>query len=213
VRIPSPGTTAKPSYRSGRFSKFSSTGALVWTKWINDPTLFAFPQPANLALGCDGLYATGWMHSGSQFPGGVAPPSNNTHDQFYVARLSTASGNADWVRTGYSNAVADHVFGGNSIIIGNYGRIHIVGSFRGQISFDGGATFSNSSENPDAFLVSYGSDGTLLGSQVFAGQLQQKAFGVAADRSGGVYVTGSFQHNITVASYGNTTGLMMTIYL
>ena len=80
------------------------------------------------------------------------------------------------------------------------GNVLVVGAFYGSVDFGGGALVS--AGGLDVFAAKYGPTGTHLWSKRFGGPLDDLGYGVAADASGNVVLTGSFQGT---AGFAGTT--------
>jgi hypothetical protein len=131
----------------------------------------------------------------------------------------TAVGNAD-VGISKHNATGELLWAINfgstgvdiphSVATDAAGNVYAVGYFSGNCDFDPGAgvTIVNGSggnpadqqTNRDAFIVKYNSAGIFQWVKTYANSnTEENCFGVKADNSGSVYVTGVFQGNVNIA--------------
>jgi hypothetical protein len=90
------------------------------------------------------------------------------------------------------------------------GNVFVVGSFSGRVDFGGGerASVGTSGSIPgqeDAFLASYGPDGSYRWDRVLGGPGQERANGVALDASGGVVVVGNFEDSLDLGGGTRTS--------
>ena len=187
--------------RSLHITEFTNAGAFLWTTVVFDLSneLTSAPQPGAMAMGCGGLYLTGWAHGFSTIPGTLPMPAP-AHDVVYTARLDLTDGSGDWVRTGFSTSSNQHVAAGLAIAIGDHGQVHITGTYTDDITFDNGATVHGTQEGMELFLVSYGPDGALIGSQSFEGNGDQRSTGIGVDNFGGLFLGGTFSEEVDLGT-------------
>ena len=88
--------------------------------------------------------------------------------------------------------------------VDNSGNVYLIGDFiLPSVTFDG-TTLTNTSDSnySDAYILKYNSTGTLLWSKQLGGSRNENIASIDTDNAGNVYITGSFENNITL---GNTT--------
>jgi len=114
--------------------------------------------------------------------------STNYRDSF-LSKFDS-SGGFLWARTwGGSSTDASY-----SVDVDGSGSVYVTGAFREIVDFDPGSGVKNHTSNgaPDVFLSKFDSSGGFLFAKVWGGTDWDEGYGVAADGSGNVYVTGYF---------------------
>lgn len=118
-----------------------------------------------------------------------------------IEQVSRGEGAWQWsVRGGGSQSEGS---GGIALLAG--GGIAVAGWFEKSAEFGGTTLYSSDPDHADAYLVTYRSDGTVAWARRMGGTGYDYGYGVAADRAGSIYVTGSFNG---VADFGDGTTLV-----
>ncbi len=129
------------------------------------------------------IYVTGFLSDGADFDG-VTLTTNGAYDLF-VAKYHQ-DGNLEWAKraggTDYEYA--------NAIAVDASGNAYVTGSFQGVSDF-AGATLT-SAGGKDIFIAKFRSDGSIEWAKRAGGIGGDEGYGIAADASGNIYVTGKF---------------------
>ncbi|HWH70371.1 MAG TPA: SBBP repeat-containing protein, partial [Candidatus Sulfotelmatobacter sp.] len=147
--------------------------------------------------------AAGHVYQVGYFSGTATFGTSNlvcTGTHFFVARYD-AAGELVWVRQGGGAGEAR----ANGVALDAVGNVLVTGSFTGVADF-GGVTLTSAGLE-DVFTAKYDPAGNLLWARRFGDFGSDQANGVAADGSGNVWVTGSFNYTVTfgttsLTSYG-----------
>jgi len=169
-------------------SKFDSSGDFQWARtWGGS----GFDRGWGVAADSAGnVYVTGEFYGKVDFDpdGGDSHSSNGGHDVF-LSKLDS-SGNFQWART-WGGGFDDR---GQGVATDASGYVYITGWFRDRVVFDpDGGDISRSHGWEDVFLGKFDSSGNFEWVQTWGGPHADFGSGVAADGSGSVWVTGSFQ--------------------
>lgn len=136
------------------------------------------------------IYMTGAFTCCSIILGADTLTSAGDYD-YFIAKMDT-SGNVIWAKRGGGNAEDIASF----ITIDGQGNLYISGYFKSDTIQIGNNTFFNaddiSSNYGDLFIAKYDSLGNVLWAKTGAGRFGDRVGGIAPDRFGNVYVTGSF---------------------
>ena len=166
-------------------AKFDATGNHVWSKRFGD----ALIQFATGAVdGSGNVIVTGSFQGSVDFGGGVLT-SAGSHD-IYIAKFDPA-GNHVWSRR----------FGGtdidfeNSVAVDGSGNVIVTGTFRASIDF-GGGVLTAAGIADDIYVAKFDATGNHVWSKRFGDATAESAYGVAADGSGNVIVTGPFESTV-----------------
>jgi hypothetical protein len=123
---------------------------------------------------------------------GGGPLTSTGSSDIAVAKYDT-NGNYQW-GNGYTDAV---LAAGGGIAVDPSGNVLVAGSFAGTLNFGGGSIASTGGEN--AFVAKFTTAGAFVWAHPYGNGGPQVAFGVAADASGNVLVTGT---NFGVMNFG-----------
>lgn len=127
-------------------------------------------------------------------------------DDIFIAKFDPL-GNVLWaIRAG--GADYDEGF---SVTTDNNNNIIVTGSFSGDAFF--GSTVLTSSGSTDVFIAKYTSSGVLLWAKKGGGNSFDAGYGVAADNSGAIYVTGVFSRIIQFDQLSVQGGEYFSIFL
>jgi hypothetical protein len=182
-----------PHTSNGRWDvflvKFNSTGDFVWACTWGGPA-----SDMGLGAAADGsgdVYVTGRFGDTADFdPGGGDPHTSNGDWDIFLSKFDS-SGNFDWART-WGGSYGDDGLG---VATDGSGNVFVVGLFWRTVDFDPGGGDPHTTKGPwfpDAFLSKFDSWGNFEWARTWGGRRPDYGFGVAADGSGSVYVTGYF---------------------
>jgi hypothetical protein len=184
---------------NGYVAKYSPTGGLIWVRQL----------AGNGTDSCDG-YGLGVAVDGSgnvyvcgQFSGtatlGGTTLTNPTGYAAFAAKLDPA-GTVLWAR-----ALALGNDGGDAYRLApdGAGNVYAIGDFQGTVSF--GGTTLTSAGGYEVFVAKLTSTGTVAWAKRLGGGGNDWGYGLALDRSGNVYVSGSFQGTATFGTFSLTT--------
>ena len=131
------------------------------------------------------IIVTGYFQGNVDFGGGTV--SSLGGQDIFVAKYSS-TGAYLWSKT--MGSVADDY--ANALSVDRNGNAIVTGSFNYSVDFGGGALNSASPGFSDIFLVKYSAAGVHQWSRQFGDSGNDTGYGVTADTSGNVVVTGSF---------------------
>lgn len=183
--------TVSPSWFQN-FIHVNRTAApqFVWAKGVSGTSS---AQPNSIAVDAQGNcwiagdFLNGTLIFGNSTLTASARTPNNVAINTFVAKYDP-NGSVLWAQ----RAGGDGHDRGNGVAVDPFGNACVVGSFMGVASF-GGLTLSSAGPYA-AFITKYGSQGEVLwANKVDGANGTCVANGVAADRSGNFYVTGSFR--------------------
>ncbi len=160
-------------------SKYDSSGNFEWAQ-----TLGTTGSEACYGVAVDGsgnVYVTGRFND----------PSNWNYDVF-LSKFDS-SGNFDWVRT-WGGSSYDQ---GRGVAADDSGNVYVTGNFWGTVDFnpDGGDPHTSNGMG-DVFLSKFDSLGNFGWAWTWGKGYDDYGYGVAADGSGNVYVTGYFRSTV-----------------
>ena len=167
--------------------KLDTAGTLKWSKTFgSNGDQFA----ASISAAANGdVFIIGTM-SGQMTFGTTTLDANGSPDVF-VARLAAGTGDPVWSKN----------FGDGNVQYGWHvaatpdGNVVVTGQFEGNIDFGGG--YLGNGGNVDIYLAKLdGNNGTHVWSKRFGEIEDQVAYGIAADASGNIVITGSMQGKI-----------------
>ena len=147
--------------------------------------------PDGSGIGIDAetnVYVTGYFQGSASF-GPTNVTSQGNYDVF-IAKYST-TGTLLWVRTA-GGTFRDQ---GNALALDGDGNVCITGEFNLTAAF-GAITLTNVWQD-DVFITKLDKDGNFLWASAGGGISQDFGFGIAADQTGNVYVTGYIQYTNT----------------
>lgn len=164
----------------------TGTGSYVWSK--NFGGALSTDNAIVTSTGVDSsgnMIVTGYFQGNVDFGGGTA--SSIGGQDIFVAKYSS-TGAYVWSKT--MGSVADDY--ANALCVDRSGNIIVTGSFNYSVDFGGVMLTSASPGFSDVFLVKYSAAGVRQWSRQFGDTGNDVAYGVTADVSGNVVVTGSF---------------------
>ncbi|HLA55846.1 MAG TPA: T9SS type A sorting domain-containing protein [Flavobacterium sp.] len=118
------------------------------------------------------------------------------------------SQNPDW-QWARNHSIATNT-GRQYTAIDSEGNIYLVGDFAGATLTIGSTTLTNSGADFwDIYIAKYDKDGNVLWAKKLGGEYRDSPCAIATDGSGNFYITGSYQHSITIGSttLDNTIGV------
>ncbi len=187
-------------------AKQDSTGKVLWAQAMGGPSVDSAYGIAMDRVG--NVYITGSFRGTAIF-GSTTLTSGGVRDIF-VIKLDS-NGNVLWARDmGRGSSLFNDVYG---IAVDDAHNVYTTGFFQGTATFS--TTASTSAGLGDVFVVKQDSGGNVLWAQAFGGSSNDVGKGIAIDRAGYVYTTGSFQEtatfgNITLHAAGNIDILGLT---
>lgn len=150
-------------------TKYDSAGTLLWSQQVLTGT-----HSESWSVAVDG---SGSAYISGSGRGNVAGPSAGNDDAFLIKYDS--AGTLLWSRQIGSTITDD----GRSVAVDSSGNAYISGYTRGNLA-------GPNAGSSDAFLAKYDSTGDLLWSRQIGTSTNDLSFSVAADASGGAYITG-----------------------
>jgi len=170
-------------------SQFDSAGNFLWAKTWGGGN--AEDSPGVAVDNSGSVYATGYFELTVDFdPGGGVDNHTSTNYRDSFLSKFDSSGGFLWARTWGGNST-DASYG---VDVDGSGSVYVTGAFRETVDFDPGIGVNNHTSNgaPDVFLSNFDSSGGFLWAKTWGGIDWDEGYGVAADGSGNVYVTGYF---------------------
>jgi len=141
------------------------------------------------------IFAGGGFNATADFGDGPRAPTGGTHDG-YVASYD-ASGAFRWVRT-----VAASLNGSvMTVATDGDGNVYAGGQFRDMADFEGG-TSATTGGSLDAFLLSYGNDGSFRWARTFGGSATDSVRSLDVSIAGDLFVAGNVQGTV---DFGGTS--------
>ena len=179
-------------------SKFDTSGNFEWARtWGGLPTYYG-QGDRGYGVAADSfgnVYVTGEFRGGTvDFnPGGGDPHTSNGGTDALLSKFGSL-GNFEWARTWGGSSTET----GYGVAIDGSGNVYVTGDFgEGAVDFDpGGGDPHTSYGETDAFLSKFDSSGYFEWARTWGGSGTETGYGVAADGSGNVYVTGSFEDTV-----------------
>jgi hypothetical protein len=172
------------------------SGCLAVHDWSKKFGGSSSDYPYDVAVDNNGnVYITGYFYSYIDFGGGTLY-SKGSYDIFVAS--FTPAGTPRWSKA-FGGTSSDYGFSVDTDAAGN---VYLAGYFYNTVNF-GGSTLT-SKGGPDIFLASFDSTGKHRWSKGFGGTSSDLAYGVAADSSGNVYITGYFYNTVL---FGGSTSL------
>jgi hypothetical protein len=173
--------------------KFSTAGSHVWSRGDMCPESLAGDGSGNV-IAAGEFSTTTTVGSTTLTPAG-------SYD-IYVAKFS-ATGSPLWVRSGGGPGTDVNP----SVAVDSGGNVFVTGEFQATGTFAGRSL--TSAGGKDIFLAKYGADGTPLWAEEFGGPDDEGVAGLAADGSGNVVLSGTFQ---STADFGGAQALVSSGY-
>lgn len=189
--------TSTSTRNDHHITALNSDGSWAWTKAFSDPSTNLVGYP-NLAIGCDGLYATGAVSTGTTFGGGNTANIGPGNDHFYLAQLQPSTGVTQWVKFGTTANNTSH-FNGRDVTTGRYGTIHVGGTFEGSVSYAG--QNMTGSSGMELFTMAVRPNGDLIALESSIATNEQYIGGISADRYGGVAIVGDFRSAVNIPGH------------
>ncbi len=181
-------------------AKYSPTGRLVWAKRAGGK---GGDKIQSIALdGFGNIFAVGefedtcyWESIMKTTPG---PEVNN----MFIAKYDT-SGNVTWVKTLSTTGVIHSR--GYGVSCDESGNVYACGGTKGDTYFEGNYLFTSNGDY-DGTIVKFDSNGNYIWGRRLGGAESDKAYAIASDRNGFVYVTGYFVGTAEFSSSVDLTG-------
>jgi len=171
-------------------SKFDSTGDFIWAKTWGG-TSWSTSQSVDLDVSGD-IYVAGHFMETTDFdPGsGVDDHTSNGSIDAFLSKFDS-SGAFIWAKTWGGSGIE---YSYDAIVDGS-NNIYMTGCFQDTVDFDPGTgeDWHGSNGNPDAYLSKFDSSGDFIQAETWGGAGTEYGYGLAADSSDDVYVTGYFE--------------------
>lgn len=179
-------------------AKYNSSGV---AQWAQQGTGNGASRAYGVAADASGnVYITGYFNSTS-IGFGINNAINGTNDgstnDAFIAKFDN-SGNSLWVRGSTSNSTTSGDVYGFGIGVDAAGNVYVTGDFSSSSVTFGTTTLLNNGYN-DIYVVQYNSSGAFQWLRTAGGNDDDAAYGLAADASGNVYITGHIGYNSTVS--------------
>ncbi len=189
--------------------KYNSAGTVLWATRIG-----GISSEDGVAVATDAsgnCYVTGNYFTNNLLIGATLLTNSGGTDMFVVKFNS--GGSVIWAQSAGGN-YSDQCM---SLAVDSSGSCYVTGKTGSLTCTFGSVTVNSSGTSFDPFLVKYNSAGTALWAKIGNGPGNDESYDVAADPTGGVCVTGSFQDTINfggnfLASF-DTTGMLWAIFL
>jgi hypothetical protein len=180
-------------------SKFDSSGTFVWARTWGGSDNFWGDWGYGVAVdGSGNAYVTGyfWGDSVDFDPGtSVDPHSTNGDYDIFLSKFDS-NGTFVWARTWGGSGEDD----GYGVDVDGSGNVYVTGYFQdNSVDFNPDPTAvdpHSSNGYNDIFLSKFDSNGTFVWARTWGGSDSDIGYGIAADGSGNVYVSGCFQGNV-----------------
>ena len=194
-------------------SKFNSSGNFQWARtWGGGGLDEAYAVAAHSS---GDIYVTGYFKDTVDFdPDGdtVEYSSDSSSMDVFLSKFD-ASGNFQWVRT-WGAFSADEAYGIATDVTGN---IFVTGDFARNVDFNppqvpGEDWHESNSPTSDIFLSKFNSTGDYQWARTWGGSNWDGGYGVAADGSGNIYVTGDFNDTVDFDPGAGTDEHSATIF-
>ena len=172
---------------------FDSKGKHRWSKGFGNTS-----GDYGYGLAVDGsgnVYITGSFSYGVSFGGVTLFPTGSS--DLFLASFSP-SGSHRWSKA-LGGASSDY---GYALATDKAGNVYLTGYVYGPVNFGGGSLTTSSG---DAFIASFTPSGGHRWSKVLGGTSSDYGYGVAADNTGNVYVTGYFYNTIQFGTKSHTS--------
>lgn len=174
-------------------SKMDADGNIVWVSQLGGNN---YDNIYSLAADNQGnLVAAGYFTGAATI--GSSPISAQGNEDILLAKFNGSSGELLWVKSeggsNYDNA--------RSVELDSNGNIYVTGHFTTSVSF-GEFGLTTEMNNPDVFVVKYGSDGEVIWAKSAGGLENDWGKSLILGSTGIVHITGSFNGT---ATFGSTT--------
>jgi PKD domain/Beta-propeller repeat len=170
-------------------AKYDGSGALQWARRADGEYVTAEGIAVDEA---GNAHITGTFSRAIFGPGEVNERTLTAvfYDMF-VAKYDT-DGALQWAK----HAPGPGLGGGSAIAVDGGGNIHVTGGFGGFVTFGPGeineTTLTTGALDDELFVVRYDGNGSVLWARQTSGTYRAEGRGIAADRAGTAYVTGTF---------------------
>lgn len=166
-------------------ARLTPTGAWQWAIGAGSPDNDETTALATNAVG--EIYATGYFSNSARF--GASVLTGRGMDDAFVGKLSS-SGQWQWATA----ATGTNTAYGKGITVDPTGGVFVTGSFSGDAQF--GATQLTSNSSDDGFVARLDDEGQWQWVAVLASDYLESIVGIALDRTGKLYVAGTFSRTI-----------------
>lgn len=174
-------------------TKFDQLGRVLWVRKAGGIFNDSGNAIANDERG--NIFVAGSFQGTANFGGIILTNSTVGYSDIFIAKYTT-NGTVLWAR-GAGGPFDDSASG---IAVDPSGNAYITGSFRSVANFNG-INLTNSPSYTDLFLAKYDQTGNIIWATKTGGSADDFGFGIAVDRGGNSYLTGSFG---STANFGQT---------
>jgi PKD repeat protein len=183
-------------------AKYSTSGGLLWVRSMGgtaDDYLDA------LAIDGNGYVVVGGRFSGTASFGGTSLVADGTTDMM-VAKYAGTNGAHQWSKR-FGGAYEDAA---SAVAVDGSGNVYVTGYFRGTVDFGGGPLTVPFTNDLDVFLAKFTAAGAHAWSKNFANDGNERGYGIAADATGNVAITGYFSNSVNFGGGALTSANAMT---
>ncbi|MGQ0826926.1 MAG: SBBP repeat-containing protein [Bacteroidota bacterium] len=187
-------------------AKYNTNGDLMWAKKLGGSN--QSDRGLGIALITGSVYITGHFKSIANFAGTKLTSSGE--DDIFIAKYST-DGQFQWIKK--AGGPGDDE--GTAITGDASGNIYVTGFFAKTANF---GSFSVTSKGvADIFIAKYNSSGTCIWVKSAGSGATDYGYGVAADNSGRIFVTGGFRYTtsfsgISLKASGGNADIFVACY-
>jgi hypothetical protein len=191
-------TLTNAGYGDIFLAKYDTVGNVVWAKSAGGTGL---DGAGSFSMDASGnIYLAGYYESPTLIFGSTNLTNAGSGDIFLVKY--DAAGNVIWAKSAGGTGLDEAV----SIAVDAYGNNYLAGYFSSfNLIFDSAILTSTGSE--DIFLAKYNAAGNVVWAIRAGGNGDDKAYSVAVDASGNIYLAGSFLSSTLI--FGSTTLMNM----
>lgn len=213
------GTTLTPVGNNDVFiAKYNNSGNLQWAKHAGAASKYTVGY--GITVDASGnIDITGKFQGTVDFGGITITSIGSNRDNIFVASYNNSAGTLLWVKQGGSVNRSGNV--GYGIAADTFGNVIVTGTLEGSTTFAG--TSVASTGNPDMFLASFNTSGTLnwvihvgkpsVQNPGYLTSYPVMSNAVTTDGSGNIYVTGTFTGSTNFGGTTLTPGIANDIYI
>lgn len=170
-------------------AKYNTNGDLVWVKKLGGS--HASDKGLGITLSAGNVYVTGFFQGTANFAGTTLSTAGG--EDIFIAKYSL-DGAFQWVKRAGGSGNDE----GTGISGDSEGNIYVTGFFANTANFGGSSVTSGGGS--DMFIARYNSSGTCIWVKRIGNKGMDYGYGVAADNSGRIFVTGGFRYTTLFGS-------------
>ncbi len=180
-------------------AKYDPNGSLVWAKRAGGK---GGDKIHSVALdGMGHIFCVGEFEDTSYWDGIMKHTPGMGINDMFIAKYDTA-GHAIWVRMVHGDITGPLQTRGYGVSCDAQGNVYACGGTNGEAFFEGNYLFTTEGDY-DATVIKLTPDGDFCWAKRMGGSDSDKAYGIANDNNGHVYVTGYFAGHANFASAAN----------